>query len=130
MKNKVIGLVDDEDVFHWIVKKYVEKMDASCEFLSFYNGDEIYQYLLSAPDIVPDILLLDLNMPVSSGWQFLENYVKTERTENIDIYIVSSSIDPQDKEKADQFTVVTDFISKPISNEFIMAALKKINAER
>lgn len=125
MKNKVIGLVDDEDVFHWIVKKYLEKMEAPCEFLSFYNGDEIHQYLSSSPDLVPDIILLDLNMPVCSGWQFLENYTIEKGDKHIDIYIVSSSIDPQDKEKADQFTVVRDFVSKPISNEFLVGALKK-----
>ena len=62
MNNKVIGLVDDEEVFHWIVEKYVKKLNEGCKFMSFFNGEEILKYLNSAPEEVPDILLLDLNM--------------------------------------------------------------------
>ncbi|WP_370087870.1 response regulator [Ekhidna sp.] len=129
MSSKVIGLVDDEEVFHWIVEKYIKKLNNGCEFLSFFNGEEIFKYLSSAPEVVPNILLLDLNMPVCSGWRFLENYTSTTSTTattDMDIYILSSSIDPEDKIKAKKFPVVREFISKPISNDFLKRALGRI----
>lgn len=124
MKNKIIGLVDDEDVFHWIMKKHVAKVNESCQFLSFYNGDEIFQYLTSSPQVIPDVLFLDLNMPVCNGWRFLENITNSKEMENIDIYIVSSSIDPEDKKRAKKFSIVRDFITKPVSNEFLESILQ------
>lgn len=127
MSTKVIGLVDDEEVFHWIVQKYVKKLNNGCEFLSFFNGEEIFKYLNSAPDVVPNILLLDLNMPVCSGWRFLENYTSTTGTPDMDIYILSSSIDPEDKVRAEKFPIVREFVSKPISNDFLKKALGRID---
>jgi CheY-like chemotaxis protein len=124
MRTKSVALVDDEDVFHWIVKKYVEMMSDPCQFMSFYNGDEIYQYLCSSPSTVPDVLFLDLNMPVCNGWRFLENYSNCSQKKDIDIYILSSSIDPEDKRRADSFGIVKDFISKPLPNHFLDQALK------
>ncbi|MEQ8907494.1 response regulator [Ekhidna sp.] len=126
MNNKVIGLVDDEEVFHWIVEKYVKKLNEGCKFMSFFNGEEILKYLNSAPEEVPDILLLDLNMPICSGWRFLENYVSSKVKTDMDIYILSSSIDPEDKVRAKNFSIVREFISKPISNDFLKRALKRI----
>lgn len=125
MQNRVIGLVDDEDVFHWIVKKHIEKLDVSCEFMSFYNGDEAYQYLSSSPEVVPDIMFVDLNMPVCDGWTFLKNYSDENKEQDIDIYILSSSIDPRDQQKANEFSLVKGFISKPISNQFLTDVLGK-----
>lgn len=126
MKNRVIGLVDDEEVFHWIVEKYVQKINDGCKFLSFFNGEEILKYLKSSPQILPNILLLDLNMPVCSGWRFLESYEKIAKENDIDIYILSSSIDPEDKIRAKKFPTVREFVSKPISNDFLTRALKRL----
>lgn len=127
MSSKVIGLVDDEEIFHWIVQKYVKKLNNGCEFLSFFNGEEVFNYLSSSPDVVPNILLLDLNMPICSGWRFLENYTSSTGTQDMDIYILSSSIDPEDKMRAKKFPVVKEFVSKPISNDFLKKALGRIN---
>lgn len=125
MGNKVIAMADDEVVFHWIIKKHVELIDSNCEILSFFNGDEVIEHLSSSPDLVPDILFLDLNMPVCDGWKFLEAYSNSSHKKKMDIYIISSSINPDDKKKASKFKMVNDFVSKPISNDFLEEALRK-----
>ncbi|WP_420315849.1 response regulator [Ekhidna sp.] len=128
MENKVVALVDDEDVFHHLFKMHVNQIDDQCKILSFFNGEEIFSYLSDSPKVVPDILFLDINMPVSNGWSFLENYsaLRSELSE-IDIYILSSSIDPEDKERARDFEMVIDFFSKPISNDLLNQALNRLS---
>lgn len=118
-------MADDEAVFHWIVKKHVQLIDSECEILSFFNGDEVIEYLANSPESTPDILLLDLNMPVCDGWKFLESYSNSNHNRKMDIYILSSSINPDDKKKASKFDMVNDFVSKPISNDFLEDALHR-----
>ena len=127
MQNRVVGLVDDEEVFHWLMEKYVNKLDVKCSFLSFFNGEEVFKYLQSSPQVMPNILLLDLNMPICSGWKFLENYESISTENDIDIYILSSSIDPEDKIRANKFPIVREFVSKPISNDFLKRALQRFS---
>lgn len=125
VNKKVICLVDDEAVFHWIVGEYLRKMGIEQDLLSFYNGEEIFEYLSEGKESLPDILLLDLNMPVCNGWKFLEKYEELKETNgsNMKIYIVSSSIDPKDKQRAESFSSIKDFISKPITDDVLLSIL-------
>ena len=76
----------------------------------------------------PEILLLDLSMPIMDGWEFLEEYIllspKLDR--KITIYIISSSISPYDIDKAKSISIVTDFIIKPISKEKLIEIFKNL----
>lgn len=125
MANKTIGVVDDEAVFHWIVGEYLKRMEVANDIMSFYNGEEIFEYLSDEEKPFPDILLLDLNMPVCGGWRFLEKYETLNgNIKNVmQIYIVSSSIDPKDKQRAEAFTYIKDFISKPITDDVLLTIL-------
>lgn len=116
---KAVALVDDEEVFHWIVKKNIEHAKINCELLSFYNGQEILDHLKDPSLQRPDIILLDLNMPVLGGWQFLEEYAEECVSLDIVIYIVTSSIDPEDLNRAKKIPCVKDFISKPLTSEIL-----------
>ncbi|MEQ9405993.1 MAG: response regulator [Cyclobacteriaceae bacterium] len=121
MENKTICLVDDEDVFHWIVRENLKKMEGAYDFISFYNGDEILEYLSESGNTIPDILLLDLNMPICGGWKFLDSFkeMSPEFKNGITIYIVSSSIDPKDQDRANEYSEVSAFVSKPITRDFL-----------
>ncbi|PLB17916.1 MAG: Two-component response regulator [Flavobacteriaceae bacterium FS1-H7996/R] len=68
-------------------------------------------------EALPDVILLDLNMPVMDGWEFLEEFIslKPKLEKKIPIYIVSSSNDPADIMKAKSISEVTDFIIKPVT---------------
>ena len=71
------------------------------------------------PDLLPDILFLDLFMPIMDGWQFLEEFlsVKPNLAKPILIYVVSSSIYPEDISKAKSYSDVFDYIIKPITKK-------------
>jgi CheY-like chemotaxis protein len=67
-------------------------------------------------DRLPDIIFLDINMPVMDGWEFLNEFIKIKNNfeKKITLYVVSSSIDPRDLERAKSINLVTDYLIKPI----------------
>nr|WP_321222116.1 response regulator [uncultured Psychroserpens sp.] len=71
--------------------------------------------IMLAGENLPDIILLDINMPIMDGWQFLDEFVKIESHKLITIYIVSSSIDPQDIKRAKKYQNISNYIVKPIT---------------
>ena len=66
-------------------------------------------------DVLPDLILLDLNMPIWDGWFFLTEIEKTVFVKKIDIMIVSSSINTEDITRISENKLVKGFISKPLS---------------
>jgi len=123
--NKLIGLVDDEHVFHWIAEKFIEKINHGLRSISLYNGNEALEYLSDPKNQVPDILFLDLNMPIANGWKFLDEFEKIRKniSKEVKIYILSSSIDPEDHKRAKNYDYVQKFISKPITQKIIEGVL-------
>ena len=124
MRHQVIALVDDEEVFHWIARQFLDKIDSNLDVQSYYNGQEAIDHLIDG-DIKPTLLLLDLNMPVANGWVFLEKYASLMHEHPLDVYMVSSSIDQQDQTRARSFEYVKEFISKPISIEILKKIIEK-----
>ena len=123
--NKLIGLVDDEQVFHWIADKFIENINHGLRSILLYNGMEALVYLSNSSNQVPDILFLDLNMPIANGWKFLDEFAALEGKldKEMDIYILSSSIDPEDHKKAESYSYVRQFISKPLTQQTIEQVL-------
>ena len=124
-------LVDDDDTYQFIVERTLASFDLVKSIKIFSNGKLAIDFLEAAidnPDQVPDIILLDLTMPVMDGWQFLENYLllKPRIGKKITIYVVSSSIDPTDMERAKAISEVTDYIVKPLSKEKLISMLSSL----
>jgi CheY-like chemotaxis protein len=84
------------------------------------------QQRLDAKSSMPDLILLDINMPVMDGWQFIESFLvmKPQIQKEITIYVVSSSIAPSDKDKAYSYTAIAGFISKPLDVETLQKLLQ------
>jgi CheY-like chemotaxis protein len=94
----------------------IQKTKLYSETIEFNNGNEAIIYFEATSDL-PDILLLDIEMPEMDGWEFLDEFCKLEKRINKEstVYIASSSIAIEDKLKAKEYKCVKEFLSKPIN---------------
>ena len=120
-------IVDDDKIFVFVLKKILEKNKNFNQILDFKNGEEVLKRLLDSDIVLPDIILLDINMPVIDGWQFLEQIEKLPNKDKLNVFIISSSIDANDIEKSKSFSTVKDFISKPINNDKINKLIESMS---
>lgn len=111
-----ILIVDDDDIYIYIAKKSVKDACPKAEVFVCKNGEEALNKL---PSLNPDVLLLDINMPVMNGWGLLDKLMGKNTSLDFPIFIVSSSLDVNDKEKAASYDFVKGYINKPINKEKI-----------
>ena len=127
---KTLTLVDDDDIFVFLTTKIIEQTNLVDLIKVFGNGLDALNFLKENKnnvDALPDIILLDLSMPIMNGWQFLEEYNKLNPTigKKITIYICSSSISPDDITRAKTISEVSDYIIKPITKDKLIDLIKK-----
>lgn len=128
---KTLTIVDDDDIFVFLTTKIIEQTNLVDLIKVFGNGLDAINFLKENKnnvDALPDIILLDLSMPIMNGWQFLEEYNKLNPTigKKITIYICSSSISPDDITRAKTISEVSDFIIKPITKDKLIDLIKKL----
>jgi CheY-like chemotaxis protein len=117
---KRIALIDDDPVTNMINTKIVT-MTSDSSVVAFTDAQKALEQfsatMNSALDQMPDIIFLDINMPVMDGWEFLDEFQKLphEIIQNCKVFVLSSSIDQGDVEKAKGYNSVSDFISKPLT---------------
>ncbi|TDU42843.1 response regulator receiver domain-containing protein [Gelidibacter sediminis] len=127
-KIDIACIIDDDPIFIFGAKRMMELANFCESFMIFKNGKEALnnlKSLIKTGENIPDVILLDINMPVMDGWEFLDEFIKIESQKPITIFIVSSSIDPTDQDKVKKYQNVSNFIVKPISIE----TLKSISAK-
>jgi CheY-like chemotaxis protein len=122
--NRIL-LIDDDNIFNYLNKKIIEISQLTANVTSHVNAKKALNELKlicdSGADSFPDIIFLDINMPVMDGWEFLDEFEKFPESivEKCRVYILTSSIDPNDIEKSKAYKSVKDFISKPLSEEIL-----------
>jgi CheY-like chemotaxis protein len=120
----VLAVVDDDEIFQVIARKMMAICAPQWKIQTFPNGQEALKYLkqyATDPDKIPDVVLLDINMPVMDGWMFLDEFqrVKSQLTKTMKIYLASSSIDSQDIDRGKSNPNLVDYIIKPLTVETI-----------
>lgn len=130
-QTKSITLIDDDPIFVFLTKKAILQTKLIDQIKVFENGLDAIIFLKENKDDIdslPEIILLDLNMPIMDGWQFLEEYAALNPFigKKITIYICSSSISPDDINKATEINEVTDYIIKPITKDKLIELLMSI----
>lgn len=110
-----IVLIDDDPISTFVTEKLILKnVKEPCQFFKFQNAKVALDQI---DTIRPHYLFLDLNMPEMTGWDFLDifkpDHLKTE------VYILSSSVDERDISKADNYSIVKKYLSKPLIKSYI-----------
>jgi CheY-like chemotaxis protein len=113
---KVI-IIDDDDIMVFLQRKLFQKCGLAKNPITFKAAPAAIDFLKNEDIDQHFLILLDINMPGMNGWQFLDILNKMKISKNVFVIMVTSSIDCYDKEKADTFSNVIDFMEKPISIE-------------
>lgn len=117
-----IYLIDDNTIDLLISRKLLLKYDADLTINEFSKAREAVTALQNEPENVPDIILLDLNMPGMNGWEFLEAIKSFDRQPDT-VYILTSSLDERDRTMAAQYPIVKGYITKPLNTPSIVQIL-------
>lgn len=123
-------VIDDDPIYTFYVKRAFKHLDYCKNILFYSDGKAAYDNLkaiIDSDNSVPDLILLDINMPVWDGWQFLDEFVKIKPSKKITIYMVTSSVDPEDLERSKGYEEVSDFFVKPISKQDLMEMLERMD---
>lgn len=118
-------LVDDDEINNFISIKLIKKALANTDIMACLNGkfaiDQLVETQQKDPSKLPDYILLDINMPIMNGWEFLDEYKRLgiDPQGKSKIYIISSSVFSNDINKARSYPLVNDFVSKPLNVEKI-----------
>src|SRR5690349_20912368 len=112
MTLKTICIIDDDPIYQLITKKIIEKSHLFSQRQSFTDGFDALHFFREEKSI-PDIILLDIEMPAMDGWDFLDEFCELKKNfdKKIHIYIISSSIAKEDIEKASTYDCISGFIS-------------------
>lgn len=123
LQDLTIMIVDDDDDYCFIAEIIFKKAGIGNQCIKASNGSEALEKLLEISakgEKIPEVILLDLKMPVMDGFQFLEE-VRNKPDLDLSqakVYVSTSSILPKDKEKAFTYSI-TGFIPKPITKEIL-----------
>jgi len=126
-----IFLIDDDPIYVFLLRRIIESVDSSLEICQFPDGELAINYLTTIghdAGQLPDIIFLDLSMPVLDGWEFLEEFhgLRPKLDKSIALYIVSSSISPEDLERSKRDPMVADFLIKPLDRDTVADVIQQV----
>lgn len=115
---KICFIVDDSEVDIFILSRALRSIGLSGEVCTYRHGKEAFDAVMeriNAGEQLPDLILLDVNMPVWDGWDFLEALKTVTVEKPPHVYVMSSSQEPEDMERALSYAMVDDYLRKPVS---------------
>ncbi|WP_293301383.1 response regulator [Pedobacter sp. UBA4863] len=124
-------VIDDDDINIFIISKIVEKTGYPVEICAKHNGQLAIDYikdLVANNQPLPQLTLIDINMPILNGWEFIEAYEAMQLNAKNDMYMLSSSVYENDIEKAKGYQSVKGFISKPLSIDRLKELLAEVTS--
>jgi CheY-like chemotaxis protein len=119
-----IILVDDDDIMNFLHEEMIQRAAPGSIIDVFKSGKQWVNHLTHHPDLSFDILFLDIRMPEMDGFEVLQFMGQTpSRFSGVRTYVLSSTLDDRDLEKAKGNPLVTDFLSKPLSIDLITSLI-------
>lgn len=137
MKQKLncIMLIDDDEPTNFLSTMLIEEAECTKHLRIVDSGTKAISYLQSTAAcrdeknyfLPPDLIFLDINMPRMNGWEFLDEYKKLENVNPVKTVIImlTTSLNPDDKQRAESIPEVSGFEIKPLTNKMICDVLKK-----
>jgi len=122
---KKVLLVDDDDIFNMLHGEVLKRLIPDVRIEIFKSGVEVTDYLQRENENDIDLIFLDIRMPVMGGFEVLDVMatMDAKRFENTRIYVLSSTLDDRDLQRAKATPLVTDFIGKPMSFDTMRSIL-------
>lgn len=110
----------------FLTRKFLSMSGKIDSIMICKNGKDAFdklQSILKNGERLPELFLLDLNMPIWDGWQFLDEFTKIEVDQEIIIYILTSSTNAADMERAEQYNLRSNYLIKPITLDSLRKVL-------
>lgn len=125
-----ILLVDDDDTVNFFNEFLLKELNVSEEIVVKENGEEALDFLKtreSKEALFPDLIFLDINMPVMDGFEFLEAYrnANLEDKTNALIVMLTTSLHPKDIERANSYPFISEYVYKPLTQDKIKEIMLK-----
>lgn len=130
-KSFLICIIDDDDISRYSISRSLEALKLSRKILIFSDGEEAINFMMDnigKSSNLPDVIFLDINMPIMDGFQFMEEYAKLKPRvgKKIIIYMTSSSINTVDIERAKAISEISDYLIKPLEPKKLGVLLESI----
>jgi CheY-like chemotaxis protein len=130
MKQKLnsILLIDDDKATNFMHTYLIKKTLVVDTVISKLNGEEAIAYLTTKKDgeyPQPDLIFLDINMPVMNGWEFIEEYKKSNFSKkSVLIIMLTTSLNPIERKRAEKIEIISGFVTKPLTAEYLQDIVK------
>lgn len=121
-EDKTYIIIDDNEIDIYIAKKMIELSFPNANIITFNNGTDALEMVKITKFDVPAIMLVDINMPIMKGFQFMEQFEKlsSEIQKNFIPYFLTSSINESDMSIAKSFKSIKKYINKPLVSNYIL----------
>ena len=134
LKNQIV-LVDDDMITNMINEKLL-RITMGCKITAYINPEEALRKIKNDAHVnvqdLPDIIFLDINMPQMDGWEFLDEFEKLPALalKKTNVWMLTSSIAPEDIERSKTYQSVKDFISKPLTVDKIKDIMELLSLQK
>jgi len=130
-KSFILCFIDDDEIYQYTITRSINKHKLAKKVLIFSDGEEAMNFLANNAannEELPDVIFLDINMPIMDGWHFLEEYTKLKPgiNKSITIYMITSSVDPVDYAHAKRISEISDYIVKPVKPEMLKELIENL----
>ena len=123
-------IIEDNSASIFWIKEIMNEVHFANHLITYTNGkealDDLSEKIKDAAS-TPEVIFLDINMPVMDGWEFLDEFSKIEPAKKIHIYVLTSSEDPEDTVKAEKYKSIAGYIVKPVTEEKLKEILVSFN---
>lgn len=122
---KKVYIIDDDPIYTFSMKYMLKQLGFLDEPVVFENGEEALRGMLNiSPEDLPGLVLLDINMPVLDGWGFLDGLPDNEVIRGLRIFMVTSSISQDDRNRASNYAKLSGYLVKPVAPERLKEILE------